>query len=138
MEREDIVVVAANTLRGAARAVDAVAGERGKLLREEALLHLAGDLDFAVDALAARGLAGERVDERADLEREAGLGADGLQQAQVGGRVGLLRALGAETDEAERGDRGRRAGASSSVPRVSSAWRSRSSASRNQPSGFSR
>ena len=41
------------------------------------------------------------MDERADLEREAGLGADGLQQAQVGGRVGLLRSLGAEADEAK-------------------------------------
>ena len=41
------------------------------------------------------------MDERADFEREAGLGADGLQQAQVGGRVGLLGALGAEADEAE-------------------------------------
>ena len=56
---EDVVVVAANALRGAACAVDAVAGKRGELLREEALLHFAGDLDFAVDAFAAGGFAGE-------------------------------------------------------------------------------
>src|ERR1700748_2867427 len=40
------------------------------------------------------------MDEGADLEGESGLGADGLEQTQVGGGGGLLGALGAEADEA--------------------------------------
>ena len=59
-----------------------------------------------------RGLAGEGVDEFALISsaRPAWRLTD-LEQTQVGGRVGLLRALRPEADEAERGARGRREGA---------------------------
>src|ERR1700743_2967081 len=47
VQRKDVVVVAAHALRGTAGAVDRVAGQRGKVVREKPLQHLAGDLAFA-------------------------------------------------------------------------------------------
>ena len=69
-------------------------------LREEALLHLAGDFNFAGYALAVSDLCGEMFEELGVFKREAGLGGDGLEELAVGAGVGLFRSLGAERDDA--------------------------------------
>ncbi len=99
-EKEEVVVVAADGLGGAAEAGEIDALEMGVDLREEALLDLAGDLNFAGDALAVSDLGGEVFEELGVFEREAGLGGDGLEELAVGAGVGLFGSLGAERDDA--------------------------------------
>ena len=50
--------------------------DSGKFLRKQALLHLAGNFHFAMDAFALRGFAGQRSRKVANLQRESGLSRD--------------------------------------------------------------
>jgi hypothetical protein len=100
LEREDVVVVAADAESGAAGAGERGAGNDGHFLREKALLDFAGDLHFAIDALALGGFRGEGVGELADFESESGLASHGLQHLQVSAGPGSLRALGTEGHDA--------------------------------------
>ena len=56
---KEIVVVSADTKRGAAVSGVVEAGNDGERLRKHALLHFAGDLHFAVEAFAVSSFGGE-------------------------------------------------------------------------------
>ena len=78
LKRKDIVIIAADTLGGAAVAGDGGSGKLGHLLGKEPLLDLARDLDLAIHALALGRFMGEGMGQFADFEGHAGLSGEHL------------------------------------------------------------
>ena len=72
----------------------------GRQIDPEATVNLTGDLEFTGDAFALRNLGGEVFEEFGVFKSEASLGGDGLEELAVSFGIGLLRAFGAEGDDA--------------------------------------
>ena len=62
-KEEEVVVVSADCVGGAAVAGEVYSGDDGVGLGEEAFLNFAGDFDFAVDAFALGDFGGEIFEE---------------------------------------------------------------------------
>src|SRR6185436_3137040 len=92
-ELQKIVVVAADSKSGPAGSTIIEPGNRSELLREQTFLDLASDLDLTIEPLSLRDFGSDGDDQAAVLEREPGLGGDGLQQLEIGWRVRRLGLL---------------------------------------------
>ena len=68
---DEVVVVAADCLGGSAVRGHLYARNVGERLREQALLHLAGNLEFAFQLGARHGLLGQRGNKLVDVDEYA-------------------------------------------------------------------
>ncbi len=93
-ESDHVVVVAAHTLRRAARAGKIHSWNLRNALWKKPLLYLVSDFQFAIVACALGRLPRERLRQLVYFERQAGLCRDRLEHAQVGRRIRRFRSLG--------------------------------------------
>ena len=89
--------VAANLLGSAAETGKVQTFDHGINLGQESLLHLAGNLDFTIDALALCRFLREVMDQSAVLNGQAGLQRHRGKQAPVGAGIWLFAQLGPQS-----------------------------------------
>ena len=102
VERNEVVVIAANSQGGTAMPGDLHPTNGWGYLGKQAPLYFAGDFHFAVGALADDGLSGQRGKEPAVLDGEAGLSCDGAKQRQVAARIRSFAALRSQCYDADK------------------------------------
>ena len=98
---QEIIVVAAHSERGPAVTGIVQSGDGRQSLREESLLHLTGNLNLTIQALALCDLIRDSAHEVCVLEGESGLCRQRLEQPHIRTGVRLFRFFRTQRDEAQ-------------------------------------